>query len=99
MEALACGTPVVAFRRGALPGIVEPNRTGILVDNPSELPDAILAASRIDPAECRRIAIERFSCDAMTPKYLTLYQDLASANLTNRTAAPWPGATAVQTVS
>jgi glycosyltransferase involved in cell wall biosynthesis len=99
MEALACGTPVVAFRRGALPTIIEPGRTGVLADSPSDLPDAILAASSIDPAECRRAAVERFSCDAMTRQYLSTYEDLAACDVTNRTVDPWIAAIDAHSIS
>lgn len=77
MEALACGTPVIAFRAGALPEIVEHSRTGFLVDDEREMADAIHAAGSLDPDECRRVQRERFGADAMTGRYLDLYQQIA----------------------
>jgi len=77
MEALASGTPVIAFPAGALPEIVEHGRTGFLVDGPREMATAIRLASRIDPEACRRAARERFSADRMIGEYLKLYARLA----------------------
>jgi glycosyltransferase involved in cell wall biosynthesis len=79
MEALACGTPVIAFRAGALAEIVEHGRTGFLVDSTEQMADAILRADSIDPIECRRVAVDRFSADAMTARYLARYQRMVAA--------------------
>jgi glycosyltransferase involved in cell wall biosynthesis len=76
MEALACGTPVVAFRVGALPGIIDDGRTGFLVNNETEMAEAIAATSELDPEVCRAVARERFSIERMTQAYLALYRDL-----------------------
>ncbi|TGS68868.1 glycosyltransferase, partial [Mesorhizobium sp. M8A.F.Ca.ET.181.01.1.1] len=65
MEALACGTPVVAFPNGALPGVVEHGRTGFLVNDVHEMAGAIVAASRLDAEICRAEARRRFSLDQM----------------------------------
>ena len=77
MEALACGTPVVAMRIGALAEIVEHGRTGWLVERPEELAPAIEAAAQIQREECRAAAEERFSSKQMTDAYLLLYEQLA----------------------
>jgi glycosyltransferase involved in cell wall biosynthesis len=99
MEALACGTPVAAFRRGALPTIIEPGRTGSLANDPAELPEAIASAMKLNPDECRRVAIENFSRTAMTRQYLALYEELARNALTRRTAPAWSEAIDAQSVS
>jgi glycosyltransferase involved in cell wall biosynthesis len=78
MEALACGTPVIAFRRGALAEIVEHGKTGYLVGTVDEMGDAIGAASAIDPAACRSAARARFSARRMVSQYLQIYERLAS---------------------
>ena len=77
-EALACGTPVISFRRGALPEIVEHGRHGFLCHDPSELPAAIKKISLIDRADCRRRVEERFTSSLMFERYEKLYQRLAS---------------------
>jgi glycosyltransferase involved in cell wall biosynthesis len=81
MEALACGTPVVALRRGALPEIVEHGRTGLVVDDVDALPGAIEAAGELDPAACRRAAEQRFSAAVMTQRYLELYERILQGRL------------------
>jgi CelD/BcsL family acetyltransferase involved in cellulose biosynthesis/glycosyltransferase involved in cell wall biosynthesis len=77
MEALACGTPVVAFRAGALASLIEPGRTGFLVDDTEGMAEAIARAHEIDPAECRRAAEARFGAAAMVDGYVRLYERLA----------------------
>jgi glycosyltransferase involved in cell wall biosynthesis len=77
MEALACGTPVIAFRAGALPEIIEDGRTGFLVDDAEEMARAIGRVGEIDREQCRQVAQERFSATHMTNAYLRLYQRLA----------------------
>jgi glycosyltransferase involved in cell wall biosynthesis len=74
MEALACGTPVIAFRSGALPEIVDHGRTGFLVNSLDEMADAIGRAADLDTALCRRLAEERFSAQRMTERYFELYR-------------------------
>jgi len=77
IEALACGTPVIAFPNGALQDIVEHGRTGFLVNDVQEMAEAITAASSIDPEACRAAAWERFSPNRMERCYLDLYGKLA----------------------
>jgi len=79
MEALASGTPVVAFRAGALPDIVESGRTGLLVSDRQEMAQALRNVEAIDPAECRREAERRFSAAAMIAAYFDLYRQLTAA--------------------
>jgi glycosyltransferase involved in cell wall biosynthesis len=78
MEALACGTPVIAFPSGALPEMVEHGRTGFIVRNEREMAAAIHAAARIEPEVCRAAARERFSLERTVERYLALYRDLAN---------------------
>jgi glycosyltransferase involved in cell wall biosynthesis len=76
MESLAAGTPVVAYRSGALPEVVEHGRTGFIVDNVEQMAEAIRRIDAIDPTECRRVAEERYALDRMTRTYLDLYHRL-----------------------
>jgi len=79
MEALMCGTPVVAFRAGALPEIIEHGVTGYIVDEVSALAEAIGATRDLDRAQCRAVARERFSLQRSMAKYLALYERLVDA--------------------
>jgi glycosyltransferase involved in cell wall biosynthesis len=78
MEALACGTPVIAFAAGALPEIVEHGRTGFIVRDEKEMAAAIHATARIDPEACRAAARERFSLEHTVARYFALYRELAA---------------------
>ncbi len=80
MEALACGTPVVAFRRGALTEVVEHGHTGFLVEAPSQLPQAIADAGRLSSNLCRQRAEQNFSAAGMIHDYLSLYDQLAGTS-------------------
>jgi glycosyltransferase involved in cell wall biosynthesis len=76
MEALACGTPVVAFPAGALAEIVEPGVTGFLVDDTEQMAEAIPAAARLDREHCRAVARRRFPVERMVARYFVLYHQL-----------------------
>jgi glycosyltransferase involved in cell wall biosynthesis len=78
MEALAAGTPVIAYRAGALPDIVEHGRTGFIVDSVEAMADAIRAVGCIDPAQCRAEARRRFPLRKTIDAYLGRYRELAS---------------------
>lgn len=81
MEAMACGTPVLAMRRGAIPEIVAHGETGFIVDDLQEMAFAAANISRIDPAACRTRVEQMFSADRMGNEYGTFYQRLASDHL------------------
>ena len=78
MEAIASGTPVVAFPNGALAHVVDEGRTGFLVHSTAEMAAAIRRCDDIDPDVCRETARRRFSAARMTGEYLSLYRRLAS---------------------
>jgi glycosyltransferase involved in cell wall biosynthesis len=82
MEALACGTPVIALRSGALNEIIEDGHTGFLVDELLHMTSAIGRISEIDPAQCRRRAATRFSAEGMTRKYIELYRSISQRHST-----------------
>lgn len=76
MEALACGTPVIAFPAGALPEIIEHGKTGFIVEDVREMAEAMKAVNKIDRDECRRSAAGRFSAGRMTSGYFKLYKKI-----------------------
>jgi glycosyltransferase involved in cell wall biosynthesis len=77
MEAMACGTPVVAFRRGALPEVVAHGKTGFLVESADEMIAAISALSSIRSIACRERVEQMFAADRMARDYVRLYEQLA----------------------
>ncbi|MBI5643569.1 MAG: glycosyltransferase [Deltaproteobacteria bacterium] len=80
MEALSCGTPVVANDIGALSDIVENGKTGFLVRDSEEMKCAIAMARDISSDVCRAKAEERFSSDIMTSRYIALYERLVKGS-------------------
>ncbi|MFL6748555.1 MAG: glycosyltransferase family 4 protein [Sphingomicrobium sp.] len=76
VEAMACGTPVIAYRRGSMPELIDDGVTGYLVDNLDEAVAAIGRIDRIDRAACRKAVAERFTVDRMADRYLALYRQL-----------------------
>jgi glycosyltransferase involved in cell wall biosynthesis len=77
MEALACGTPVVAFPNGALGDLVEHGRTGFLVSDVSAMAEAMWHAADLDHGTCQARARERFSLEVMIASYFRAYEALA----------------------
>ena len=87
IEAMACGTPVVALRRGAVPELIVDGQTGIIVDHPAELADGIAQARRLDPAVCRKHVETSFTVELMATGYEAVYQRTVGV-------AGWPPLTA-----
>ncbi|MEU2348531.1 glycosyltransferase [Modestobacter sp. NPDC049651] len=79
IEAMACGTPVVALRRGAVPEVVDDGVTGVLCDDPVELPAAIATARGLSPAACRRHVATCFDARTMVAGYEAVYRDVLAA--------------------
>ncbi|MCM2375039.1 glycosyltransferase family 4 protein [Rhodopirellula sp. ICT_H3.1] len=79
IEAMACGTPVIASRRGSMPELIEHGVTGFLVDSLEEAEQAIERIDEIDRSTVRRSVAERFSTDRMADNYLTAYHRILAA--------------------
>jgi glycosyltransferase involved in cell wall biosynthesis len=77
IESMASGTPIVAFREGAVPEIVRHGDTGFLVDSVEAMVEAVGRIEQIDRAACRRHVKTRFSIENMAAAYSTLYRQLA----------------------
>jgi glycosyltransferase involved in cell wall biosynthesis len=75
IESMACGTPVVATNRGAVPEVIEHGRSGIIVEHYREMAGALEQADALEPLECRRYVEERFSPERMVDDYVRAYRD------------------------
>jgi glycosyltransferase involved in cell wall biosynthesis len=76
IEALACGVPVVAFRGGSVPEVIDDGVTGFIVDS---LEDAIAATQRVhhlDRRRCREVFERRFTATRMARDHVALYEQL-----------------------
>ena len=76
IEALACGTPVIAYRNGATPEIIEHGVTGFLVANQEEAVDAAMRIGEIDRIRCRMRFEQRFTASVMADHYENVYRSL-----------------------
>jgi glycosyltransferase involved in cell wall biosynthesis len=80
VEAMACGTPVVALRRGSVEEVVADGVSGFVRDRPEELPDAIRRTGELDPAACRDHVAGRFDVPTMAEGYERVYRRLVDAD-------------------
>ena len=80
-EAMACGTPVIAYNRGSMPELIDHGVTGFLVDSFEEAVAAIGRVGEIDRAACAAAARARFGVERMTAEYLALYERILSGEL------------------
>jgi glycosyltransferase involved in cell wall biosynthesis len=76
VEAMICGTPVVAYPRGSMPEIVEDGVTGAIADGVAEAVVAVERVAAFDRAACRRAALRRFDVRRMVDSYLHVYEDV-----------------------
>jgi glycosyltransferase involved in cell wall biosynthesis len=77
IESMACGTPVIAMRRGSVPEVVEHGVSGFIVDNQEEAVAAVSTIDGLDRARVRRCFDERFTAEIMARNYIELYERLA----------------------
>ena len=75
-EALACGTPVIGLRRGSVPEVIESGISGFVVDTVDEMIAATHRVEEISRAACRQRVEQCYSENAVTDKYLTLYEEM-----------------------
>jgi glycosyltransferase involved in cell wall biosynthesis len=74
IESMACGTPVVALRKGSVPEVIEDGVTGFICDEPEELPEAIERVHTLDPQACRDRVAELFDVPVMVSRYEDAYR-------------------------
>jgi glycosyltransferase involved in cell wall biosynthesis len=88
IEALACGTPVIAYRAGSVPEVIEDGKTGYVVDNLDEAVEAVGRIRDIDRRTCRQVFEQRFSARRMCADYTALYLRLDKARMRAGGAEP-----------
>jgi glycosyltransferase involved in cell wall biosynthesis len=90
IEAIACGTPVIAYRRGSVTEVIEHGVTGFIVDGEN---DAFAQAARVgelDRRRCRAVFEQRFSAERMARDYVKVYEQLVGAGVPGRFAGSSP---------
>ncbi len=86
IEAMACGTPVIATRKGSVPEIVAHGKTGFIVDSIKEMIESIAKIDKIDRQQCRNHVLENFSIQTMVQNYIDAYKNVIK--ITNRDNFP-----------
>jgi glycosyltransferase involved in cell wall biosynthesis/quercetin dioxygenase-like cupin family protein len=76
IEAMACGTPVIAFNKGSMPELIRDGVNGFLVDNVSDAINAIDRLKEINRHDCRQYVEQNFSADRMVEDYIEVYEDI-----------------------
>lgn len=95
IEAIACGTPVIAYRMGSVPEVVDEGVTGYIVDTLDEAVAAVHGAGSLNRRICRRVFEERFSARRMCSDYLELYKNICGWTPTPGVAAADQGVSLV----
>lgn len=76
VEAMACGTPVIARRRGSMPELIRHGETGFLLEGPDEAPAALQQLNEISRRDCRTHVEAKFSVQVMVRRYFELYRQI-----------------------
>jgi glycosyltransferase involved in cell wall biosynthesis len=79
IESMACGTPVIATRWGAVPEVIDDGRSGIIVDSYTQMPAALERADALDPLELRHYVEQEFSPERMVRDYAAAYEAAIAA--------------------
>ena len=80
IEAMACGTPVIASNKGAIPEVIEHGKTGFVINSLEEAIESIPKLKDINPLDCRKRVEEKFSDVLMAKKYLKIYEKLIESH-------------------
>jgi glycosyltransferase involved in cell wall biosynthesis len=84
IEAMACGTPVIAYPFGSVPEVVDEGKTGFIVSDEEEAVRALRKVENLNRMVCRRVFEERFSAGRMAREYLAAYSYLCEPESTSR---------------
>jgi glycosyltransferase involved in cell wall biosynthesis len=76
IEAMACGTPVIAFRCGSVPEVITPGKSGFIVKTPDEAIEALAKVEALDRTKVRESFEKRFTVERMAQDYLAVYRGL-----------------------
>lgn len=80
IEAMACGTPVITFSKGAIPEIVENGKTGFIVNDVNGMEKSIRMIDQIKRVDCRKLVERKFTVEAMVDNYEKIYKQLIEKN-------------------
>jgi glycosyltransferase involved in cell wall biosynthesis len=81
IEAMACGTPVIAYSSGSVPEVMEQGRTGFVVHELADAVDAVRRLPQLSRARCREVFEERFTAERMAREYVGVYEGLLAKRL------------------
>jgi len=84
IEAMACGTPVIAFNKGSMPELIENGRNGFLVDTVNQAVDAVALIGDIERADCRGHVEQDFTVCHMAEKYIQVYETILDKRTTHK---------------
>lgn len=88
IESLACGTPVVAWRNGSVPEVIEDGVTGFVVDSVDDAVEAVKRVAWLDRPMCRKAFEQRFDSARMAREYVHVYRRLVQSGADPGYAAP-----------
>ncbi len=89
IESLACGTPVLAYRRGSIPEIIEDGVTGFICDDLAHMASVVDQVPRLDRRQCRQSFDERFTVERMVHDYVAIYEQMIDEQMMS-TVRPRP---------
>jgi len=89
IESMACGTPVIAFRCGAVPEVIDEGLSGHVVDSVEQAVEVLKQVDLLNRSAIRSVFEQRFTAERMANDYLNLYRQLSSSSARDRLAAPF----------
>ena len=90
IEAMACGTPVIAFPFGSMPELIKPGVNGALVESVDQAVAAVEALGALDRRQCRRSFEQRFTATRMAESYVRVYQGLLAERVASQGTTELP---------